>query len=181
MATAGVGQDIEDICTRCGDTWHVVVAKVGERVIKVVCKLCGGQHNYRGENNPAAAGSTTGGSWGASRRKRTTKRAPATPPPAPTFDPSKPPRAYSPQASFAAGERIVHPSFGTGVVAGTPGPGKVDVVFPAGARTLACAKAVSTLERHVAVTHVPIADRPPETQAGNEDADASAEKSSRHN
>ena len=160
MATAGVGQDIEDICTRCGDTWHVVVAKVGERVIKVVCKLCGSQHNYRGENAGAAAGATSS-SWGASRRRRTTKRSAATPPPAPTFDPSKPPRAYSPQGSYALGERIVHPNFGTGVVAGTPGPGKVDVVFPAGNRTLACAKAVSTLERPHTVSNAPISDRPP--------------------
>lgn len=182
MATAGVGQDIEDICTRCGDTWHVVVAKVGERVIKVVCKLCGSQHNYRGESNGAAAGSSSG-SWGASRRRRTTKRAVATPAPAPSFDPSKPPRAYSPQASFALGERIVHPSFGTGVVAGSPGPGKVDVVFPGGSKTLACSKAVSTLERHVAATNVPIADRPPEREGGHDESSevSSSEKSSHHN
>ena len=183
MATAGVGQDIEDICTRCGDTWHVVVAKVGERVIKVVCKQCGGHHNYRGEKTDSPASSTSG-SWGASRRRRTTKRAVASPPPAPTFDPSKPPRAYSPQANFAVGERIVHPSFGTGVVAGTPGPGKVDVVFPSGNRILACSKASSTLERHVAVTNVPIADRPPE-RLGTEDDEStgnpSPEKSSHHN
>jgi hypothetical protein len=185
MATAGVGQDIEDICTRCGDTWHVVVAKVGERVIKVVCKLCGSQHNYRGENAAAQAGASSSSSWGASRRRRTTKRAVATPPPAPTFDPSKPPRAYSPQGNYALGERIVHPSFGTGVVAATPGPGKVDVVFPAGARTLACAKAVSTLERPVAASNVPIADRPPEHREGSEHDEPtgipSSEKSSHHN
>jgi hypothetical protein len=181
MATAGVGQDIEDICTRCGDTWHVVVAKVGERVIKVVCKLCGSQHNYRGENASAPAGASSS-SWGASRRRRTTKRSVATPPPAPTFDPSKPPRAYSPQGSYALGERIVHPSFGTGVVAGTPGPGKVDVVFPAGSKTLACNKAVSTLERHVAAANVPIADRPPEREGGeNDESSGSPEKSSHHN
>ena len=184
MATAGVGQDIEDICTRCGDTWHVVVAKVGERVIKVVCKQCNVQHHYRGEK-PAAASSTSssGGSWGASRKRRTTKRSMVpTPPPAPTFDPSKPPRAYSPQANFAAGERIVHPSFGTGVVAGTPGPGKIDVVFPAGAKTLACSKTVSTLERHIAAANVPIADRPPERDGdGGDDTAGPPEKASHHN
>jgi hypothetical protein len=182
MATAGVGQDIEDICTRCGDTWHVVVAKVGERVIKVVCKLCGSQHNYRGENNGASSSSSSG-SWGASRRRRTTKRSVATPAPAPTFDPSKPPRAYSPQGSYALGERIVHPSFGTGVVAATPGPGKVEVVFPTGNRTLACAKAVSTLERHVAATNVPIADRPPARAGGHDESSElpASEKSSHHN
>src|SRR3954452_6729016 len=170
MATPGVGQDIEDICTRCGDTWHVVMAKVGERVIKVVCKLCGSQHNYRGENNVAAGGSSSSSSWGGGRRRKTLKRGAPAPPSAPDFDPTRPPRAYTAQGSYAPGERIVHPSFGTGVVAATPGPGKVDVVFPTGARTLACAKAASTLERPVAASHVPIADRPPERGSDTPDA-----------
>src|SRR5882757_3325809 len=160
MATPGVGQDIEDTCTRCGDTWHVVMAKVGERVIKVVCKLCGGQHNYRGESNATRTTGSTSTSW-SGRRRKTLKRTTAVAPAAPDFDPAKPPRAYAALGSYAPGERIIHPSFGTGVVAGTPGPGKVDVVFPGGARTLACAKAASTLERPVAAANVPIADRPP--------------------
>jgi hypothetical protein len=42
-----------------------------------------------------------------------------------------------------------------------PGPGKVDVVFPTGLRTLACSKVTSTLERPIAVTNAPIGDRPP--------------------
>lgn len=182
MSTPGVGQDIEDICTRCGDTWHVVMAKLGDRVVKVVCKLCGSQHNYRGENNaPESGASTSGSSWGASRRRKPTKRgsAASTPPPVPTFDPSKPPRAYSAKDGYAPGERVIHPTFGTGVVAGSPGPGKVEVVFPAGARTLACAKAVSTLERPVAV-HVPIADRPPDKPTGSEGGDGTA-KTGGHN
>jgi hypothetical protein len=184
MATPGVGQDIEDICTRCGDTWHVVMAKVGERVVKVVCKLCGSQHNYRGESNGAAAGSSSSSSsWGGGRRRRTVKRAAPTVPAAPEFDPTKPPRAYSAKGTYLPGERIVHPTFGTGVVAGSPGPGKVDVVFPAGARTLACAKAASTLERPIAVANVPIADRPPgPADEGTEDpSDGSVAKAPQHN
>jgi hypothetical protein len=68
-------------------------------------------------------------------------------------------------------------------VAGTPGPGKVDVVFPSGSRILACAKAVSSLERHVAVTNAPIADRPPEREGSENDEStgSSPEKSSHHN
>jgi hypothetical protein len=165
MSNPGVGQDIEDICTRCGDTWHVVMAKLGDRVVKVVCKLCGSQHNYRGENNQPEGGSGTSGSssWGASRRRRSAKRpSAAAPPVTPSFDPSRPPRAYSVKDGYATGERMIHPTFGTGVVAGSPGPGKVEVVFPSGARTLACAKAESTLERPIAAVHVPIADRPPD-------------------
>lgn len=157
--TPGVGQDIEDMCTRCGDTWHVVMAKMGDRVVKVVCKLCGSQHNYRSEKS---TGTANGASGFSARRRKATKKTTAAPPDPPPFDPSLPPRPYSARDSYAPGERVNHPSFGVGVVASTPGPGKVDVVFPSGARTLACAKATSTLERPVAASHVPIADRPPD-------------------
>jgi hypothetical protein len=68
---------------------------------------------------------------------------------------------YAAKDSYDAGERVTHPSFGTGVVAGSPGPGRVEVAFPSGSRVLACAKAVSKLERPVAVS-VPISDRPPQ-------------------
>ena len=76
-------------------------------------------------------------------RKKT--RAPVVAPVvAPAFDPNVAPRTYSPREPYSPGERINHPTFGTGVVATTPGPGKVEVVFPEGNRTLACAKAEST-------------------------------------
>ena len=55
MATPGVGQDIEAMCGRCGQVWHVVMAKMGDRIAKVVCKRCGGHHRYRDENADTAA------------------------------------------------------------------------------------------------------------------------------
>jgi len=170
MATPGVGEDIEDICTRCGDTWHVVMAKIGDRVAKVVCKLCGSQHNYRGDKNapaPSSGGASSGStSWGRPRRRKT--RGTATPEPQMAdFDPSKPPRGYSPKDSYLAGERVIHASFGVGVVASIPGPGKVDVQFPSGARTLACAKVTAHLERPVAVTNLSVPDSPPSSKAGS--------------
>lgn len=163
MATPAVGEDIEDNCSRCGDVWHAVMAKVGERIAKVVCKRCGSKHSYRGDSGPTVESQSSYASSPTAPKSRTrkTKTAAVVVPVAPDFDPSKPPRPYSARDSYAPGERIVHPSFGTGVVASTPGPGKVDVVFPAGARTLACAKATSTLERPVAASNVPIGDRPP--------------------
>ena len=160
MATPGVGEDIEDICTRCGDTWHVVMAKIGERVAKVVCKLCGSQHNYRGDKNaPAPSKAGTGSSWGRPRRRKA-GRATTPAPRMADFDPAKPPRGYSPKDEYFPGERVIHATFGVGVVAATPGPGKVDVQFPTGARTLACAKTMSTLERPVAVTNLSVPDSP---------------------
>ena len=170
MSTPGVGSDIEDICTRCGDTWHVVMAEVGERVAKVVCKLCGGQHNYRGDQQPAAAGKGgSGNTWGRPRKRRITRANQTVSAPAVVFAPSKPPRAYSPKDGYLPGERMTHATFGVGVVSGAPAPGKVEVHFPSGMRTLACAKAVSTLERPVAALDVALPDRPPapKSSSGN--------------
>lgn len=166
MATPGVGQDIEDICGRCGDAWHVVAAKLGERVVKVVCKRCGTQHNYNSgkKDEKPAASSSSGNNARRTFRKRPTRSTPepiAAPPP---FDPNQPPRSYSPQSGYGAGERINHPSFGVGIVVSAPGPGKVDVLFPVGPRTLACAKAESTLKRPegAPIVHSGYSDRPPD-------------------
>jgi hypothetical protein len=164
MATPAVGEDIEALCGRCGQVWHVVMAKMGERIAKVVCKRCGGHHGYRtekveGADAPAAG---AGGKRAASGPRRYNRRDAETPQPVmPPFDPSKPPRPYTAKEVYTAGERLTHPAFGTGVVTGTPGPGKIEIAFPAGVRVLACAKAVSTLERPVIVSNVPISDRPP--------------------
>ena len=157
MATPGVGEDIEDICTRCGDTWHVVMAKLGDRVAKVVCKLCGSQHNYRGEKNAPVAAT---GTWGRTRRRRPGRPQVVPAPFIPEFDPAKPPRGYSPRDTYLPGERVIHATFGVGVVAAIPGPGKVDVQFPGGARTLACAKVVAKLERPIAVESLAVPDSP---------------------
>jgi hypothetical protein len=167
MATPAVGEDIEALCGRCGQVWHVVMAKMGERIAKVVCKRCGGHHGYRTEKVEAAAadaGSPAAASAGKrpSSSRRYARRDVETPQPVmPPFDPSKPPRPYTAKEGFSAGERLTHPAFGTGVVTGTPGPGKIEIAFPAGVRVLACAKAVSTLERPTMVSNVPISDRPP--------------------
>jgi hypothetical protein len=159
--TPGVGQDIEALCGRCGQVWHVVMAKMGERIVKVVCKRCGGHHRFRSENEadetPSRPARTRNFSVARSRAPKS-----ITPPPvAPAFDPSKPTRPYAAAAQYAAGERIAHPQFGLGVVAGSPGAGKIDVVFPSGPRVLAAAKSTSSLARPIAVA-VPVADRPPD-------------------
>ena len=150
------------MCGRCGQVWHVVMAKMGDKIAKVVCKRCGGHHRYRDENasndaDPAARPRRP--TFGSGRRSSRPARAEsATPPP---FDPAKPPRAYAARDSYAAGERVSHPTFGVGVVSGSPGAGKVEVVFGSAVRVLACAKEMSTLARPVATQHQPIPDRPP--------------------
>src|SRR6185436_15148175 len=101
MATPGVGQDIEAMCGRCGQVWHVVMAKMGDRIAKVVCKRCGGHHRYRDENPDTAA--AAGGDAAARPRRptfgssrRSSRQSVQTTPTAPPFDPAKPPRTYAP-------------------------------------------------------------------------------------
>jgi hypothetical protein len=155
--TAPVGADIESLCSKCGDVWHVVVAKVGDRIARVLCKQCGKQHRHKPPGPPeatprakAAAGaipqSPPARPKSASPRSRS-KEPP--PPPGPTvaFDPSRPSRPYRATEQFQPGDRIDHPSFGQGIVEMATEPGKITVYFPSGRRVLAQARAASALER----------------------------------
>src|SRR5436309_778651 len=132
MATPAVGEDIEALCGRCGQVWHVVMAKMGDKIAKVVCKRCGGHHRYRTEHEEEAPDGPAreGGRRPAALARRPSRHATPPPPAAlPPFDPAKPPRAYAAKDAYGAGERVSHPSFGTGVVTGSPGPGKVEIAF----------------------------------------------------
>src|SRR5579862_6852400 len=53
--TAAVGADVEALCSKCGDVWHVVVAKVGEQIVKVQCKECRKEHRYKSPHGAPAA------------------------------------------------------------------------------------------------------------------------------
>ncbi len=141
-----VGSDIESICGKCGDVWHVVEAKVGEKIARVVCKQCGGRHRYKApEGKESANAPAKKPAKVKAPRKAAGSRAKAPPEASVAPDMSKPPRVYKPNEAYAPGERMTHPSFGTGVVEALPGPGKVQVFFPGGRRVLAIAKAASTL------------------------------------
>ena len=131
--SAAVGADIESLCSKCGDVWHVVVAKVGEEVVKVQCKQCGGYHRHRSPN-----GTTTAKKSEPRPRVNRAKRAPVErfETPQVAADLSKPARTYSPMEKFVIGDRVEHPSFGAGVVEATPEPGKMTVFFAAGRKVL---------------------------------------------
>lgn len=138
LMSAAVGADIESLCSKCGDVWHVVVAKVGDEVVKVQCKQCGGYHRHRSVNGAPAAKKEP--------RPRVT-RAPRPvverfETPQVAADLSKPTRTYSPQEKFAVGDRVEHPNFGAGVVEATPEPGKMTVFFAAGRKVLVHEKGV---------------------------------------
>lgn len=131
--SARVGQDIESICGKCGDVWHVVVAMKGSTIAKVQCKQCGGYHRHKppggkaGVSAPRAPRAST---------TRSTRKKKPTEPQVPA-DPSRPPRPYRITESFEVGDTVVHPSFGTGVVERVLEDKKVQVFFPDGQRVLA--------------------------------------------
>lgn len=146
--TAGVGADIEALCNKCGDVWHVVVAKVGEDIVKVQCKECGGYHRYRSSKPAAPRARATRRSTSRSART-SSSRASATAVEAPRVrfapDPSAEVKPYSMRETFQTGDHIQHPRFGLGVVDVSAEPGKMEVLFADGRKVLAQAKPSSRL------------------------------------
>jgi hypothetical protein len=137
--SAAVGADVEALCSKCGDVWHVVVAKVGEKIVKVHCKECNKEHRYK---------SVKGASKDQRQPSRFAPKAERTKPverfekPAVAADLEKPVRRYGASELYEVGERVEHPSFGQGVVEVSE-PGKATVFFATGRRVLAQAKTAS--------------------------------------
>jgi transcription elongation factor Elf1 len=124
-----VGADIFGACRRCGEVWLVVVAVMNGRIARVECKQCGARHAHRssqGERAVAAGPKVA--------RSARTRRGPSSDDV--EADPSRPPRPYRPSDQYTAGDRMLHPRFGEGVVQAVHGPKKVLVRFSSGDKTL---------------------------------------------
>jgi hypothetical protein len=140
LMTAGVGADVEALCAKCGDVWHVVVAKVGEQIVKVQCKQCGGYHRYKSPHGAPAVKKLPATNRPA--RPTPTKPVERFEKPAVAADLSKPSRPYRASDKFEVGERIDHVQFGQGVIEISE-PGKITVFFASGRRVLVQAKAAN--------------------------------------
>lgn len=142
--SATVGADIESLCAKCGDVWHVVVAMVGTKVAKVQCKQCSGYHRHKSPAGAKAASSVArrpkakplrAGEGGGGTRS----------PAKPVIDPDKPTRSYKINETYQAGEQVQHLRFGVGVVESAAEPGKIAVLFDDGRKVLAVAKRTGLL------------------------------------
>lgn len=168
--SAAVGADIESLCSKCGDVWHVVVAKVGEDIVRVICKECGGQHRYRNPKAPAGAKRTTAAPR-STRPVRPMKVVERFPTPSVAADLDKPPRTYSASERYAIGERVEHPTFGQGVVEVLE-LGKMTVFFAVGRKVLVCGKSDGGgLARPKPFEHKPLG-APPDAKLGAASDDA---------
>lgn len=172
--SAATGADIEALCSKCGDVWHVVVAKVGDEIVRVLCKECGAQHRYKHPNKvptPRRSASTTSAPR-PSREQKVVKRFDT---PAVAADLSKAVRTYKPTERFVVGERVEHPTFGQGVVESLD-PGKMTVFFAVGRKVLVQGKDPSTaLQRPKPFEHRPGGPPPDSAQVVVESLESSDE------
>lgn len=170
MRPLAAGSDIESLCSKCGDVWHVIVAMVGDQIAKVQCKECGAVHRHRTVRGARGSGPTP------TRRRASTGRpvraASSLPPPPPPSGPAVeanaelPVRAYHAGQSYAVRERIEHASFGIGVIEAVA-PGKITVFFASGRRVLAAARPASTLAPPPPIEHAAVVPAGKPARAGS--------------
>ncbi len=126
-----VGSDIRALCKKCGDVWHVVIALADRRIAKVECLDCGARHRYR--SAAGGIGAARGGTTARATRSRTGKGKEKQ---IVAADESRPRRDFSMSDTYRVGDRVVHASFGEGVVQEVAGPAKIVVLFDVGPKTL---------------------------------------------
>ena len=121
-----VGNELEAMCGKCGEAPHVVVAVAKGTVAQVECKQCHARHRLR---LPKGKGKPARGTAGA-KCKRTVKKDII------EADPSRPPRPFSMNDTYQVGDRVIHASFGDGVVQAIAGPAKVEILFEIGSKIM---------------------------------------------
>jgi len=134
------------LCSKCGDVWHVVVAKDDKnRIVKVQCKQCQGYHRYKSPNGAPKEAKLPSAIRPPKEPKGPTAVKAAKEPsarfdkPAVAADLSRPPRPYRASEKYDVGERVEHVSFGQGVVE-IAEPGKITCFFATGRRLLSHSK-----------------------------------------
>lgn len=135
------GDIIEARCTKCRSLLnHTIVAMVGERVVRVQCNTCGGQHNYHPPQAERGGERTTVRKAAVERPRK--EKAPAGPSEwevaVKELDPATA-VSYAMDASFSVGQLVAHPVFGLGIVTALCKPNKVEILFSAGKKLLRCA------------------------------------------
>lgn len=129
-----VAKDIEACCTKCGESWHVIIAVADGKIAQVQCKSCHAYHRYRPiATERMTLTKNTRSSIAASTRKGSPEgtRTPSTRAAIPyTSANNNPIQKYSIKSKgYALGDRIEHVKFGTGIVDGFPAADKMYVTF----------------------------------------------------
>ncbi|MBI4966324.1 MAG: hypothetical protein HY913_23800 [Desulfomonile tiedjei] len=144
----GPGDDVEAWCTRCRmNLNHRVVAVIGNRVQRVQCLTCGGDHKYyppkfgtkdepekrhlkiapaeKGRKSVDRVAAKAQSEWSTFMKD---------------MPPDYEPRPYKVSGSYKQAEFIEHPVFGIGRVLDLVGAEKMQVIFKDGRKILICNK-----------------------------------------
>lgn len=130
-----VAKDIEACCTKCGESWHVIIAVSDGKISQVQCKSCYAYHRYRPiatermtltkNTRSSIAASTRKGSPAGTTRSASPRAA------IPYVSANaNPVQKYSLKSKgYRLGDRIEHVKFGIGIVDGFPAIDKMYVTF----------------------------------------------------
>ena len=145
-----VSKDIDAICSKCGETRHVIVAVMNGKIAKVMCNSCHATHNYKPvakdrvtitrdtKSSVSASSSSASPTTPRKTTARTSSSSSSAPkraaepkhlvPKVPAND--RPIRNYSlKESGFILGDRIEHAKYGLGIVDELPAPNKMYVTF----------------------------------------------------
>ena len=126
-----VGEDVVAYCTKCKkDLNHVIVALVGEKVKKVLCKTCEKEHVYKapkGKKAPAKKKTAT-----RAKKKKLTPLEEWEMAMEQAKDATV--KAYAQDGSFGEGEKVDHSTFGQGLIVKLISPNKMEVIFEEGSK-----------------------------------------------
>ena len=142
-----VSKDIDAICSKCGETRHVIVAVVDGKIAKVMCNSCKASHKYKPvakdrvtitRDSKSTISASSSEATSAPKKRATSSSTSSTPkrpvepkhltPKVPAND--NPVRKYSlKDTGFALGDQIEHAKYGIGVVDELPSPNKMYVTF----------------------------------------------------
>ena len=133
-----VGGEVDGFCTKCRMMLaHTILAMVGERVARVRCNTCNGEHAFKAHaptatsvraSKPRASRATSGSGTRTKAQQALfeedlDKRDPSTA------------RPYGVSEKFAVGDFVTHPTFGLGIVSVARND-KIDVSFKTFVKTL---------------------------------------------
>ncbi len=127
IKTGEVGTEVISLCTKCKvETEHTIASKVGEKIGKVRCKVCGSTHRYLKAGTPASALTT----------RKSSKLTPEEAWNRCILNASSKKSAYTLSGYYKLNELIEHRHFGLGVVTLLLSNDKIQATFKEGEKVL---------------------------------------------
>jgi len=119
------GEEIVSYCTKCKlDLDHTIVAMKEDKVARVICRTCNGEHNYRDRSKKKTPAKKTA----KTPTKRRSAKDPETLWKAALENTQRAEVPYNMEKSFKINDIVLHKTFGKGVVLETA-PRKMTLIF----------------------------------------------------